>query len=86
MHQSGWARSATRLACTCSGIAPRFTTNSSDSTSSQTKKRISRPPCSLQSVSRRTQAGAQAGASFWKKDLPVIPSGWRTRVSGRSLR
>jgi hypothetical protein len=36
---------------------------------------MSRPTPSARMRTVRIQSGAQVGASFWKKDLPVMPSG-----------
>ena len=33
-----------------------------------------------------THDGIHSGASFWKKDFPLIPSGYRVSTSGRSFK
>ena len=72
MHQSGCARSATRLAHTWSGIVPRF--DDVEQRLDVVARRSSRSRAarlSLHMRSVRTQPGAKLGASFWKKLLAL---------------
>ena len=46
----------------------------------------SRSEPSLHTFSVRSHSGAKSGASFWKNDLPSMPSGKRVSTTGRSRR
>ncbi len=72
-------------------MQPMFTIQSSASSSLTSAKSIRRRFGGLSRVEASNcrvgiQSGMCLGASFWKKNLPFQPSGYRFIVNGRSFR